>query len=57
MLLQMLRNWGLMGLGDWVVWGIATFPKRGVVQLRDYLNTALSKCGGVVVLALALSLV
>ena len=37
-----------------MVWGIATYPKRGVVQLRDYLNAASSKCG---VVALTLSLV
>ena len=40
-----------MDLGDW---GIAS-PKHGVVQLRDYLNEALSKCV-LVVLTLALVL-
>ena len=45
-----LGDGGLQGLG---IWGIAS-PKRGVVQLRDYLNAALSKCG---VVALTLSLV
>ena len=51
-------GWGIEGFGGLGVWGIAS-PKRDVVQLRDDLNTPLSKCGVVVVLtpALALSLV
>ena len=58
MLLQKsaFRGLGDLGdLGDWGIWRIAS-PKHDVVQLLDYLNTALSKCGVVVVLTLVLAL-
>ena len=47
-------GWGIEGIGELGAWGIATSPKHNVVQLQDYLNTALSKCD---VVALTLSLV